>query len=421
MNEHFLSFIWQHQLYDTSNLVTDQNDPLTITHPGYLNTNAGPDFSSGAIVIDQIDWRGSIELHVKSSDWYRHKHENDEAYNNVVLHVVFDNDMQVMTKNKMVLPTLELRSRISNETWTRYQKLILSKLKIPCGPQLQHINSITRLMVTEKWAITRLADKAHLILARLGQLKGDWLQVSYEVLMRAWGFHINSDAFQQISTSLPISTLLKNSDHPFRLEALLLGHANLLSATDAYSSRLVQEYQFLKEKYSLTPINPGVCRFLRTRPGNFPTVRLAQLSAMLSKYPHMVSRIAMGVSMKEWKSFFNQLPSTYWQNHLKCGIRAKTKNGCLSKSSIITLFINAVAPLRYAYAIKTSNDHLKEKINGELDILPPENNFIIRDWKKHGLRPTSAFQSQGLLHLYKQQCLVKKCHECHIGIELLKK
>jgi hypothetical protein len=416
MREHFLFFLWQYQLYEKGDLRTTDGRSLTIVHPGYLNNDAGPDFLNGNIIIDGVRWYGHIEIHVNGEDWKIHGHHNDPAYQNVVLHVVYDQRSDTPDHNGHPLPTLVLKHRIPLHLYRKQEILFASRSWIPCSGHIHSVRKITVSMTLHREAINRLSSKAALWLERLSELKGDWSQLAYEVFLRAMGFKVNSEAFELLARYTPFKVVGPNRHDPFRVEALLLGQAQLLKKDDPYTSRLKKEYTFLKAKYQLQPLNPGVCRFLRTRPANFPDRRLTQAVGILTSSPDALGIIMGELDKGRLEKVLTASASDYWK--VLCSDPSSSSS--LGKSSLDSLYVNMVAPLHFAMALKRMDEEYKEQVANFLSAVRPESNSVIRKWSAEGLKARSALESQGLLQHYRNNCQKKKCLECPIGMEIMK-
>lgn len=418
--EDFLHFVWQLQYLNTPALFTECGELLTVLFPGNLNTNAGPDFSEAQLKIGDLCWVGSVEIHLCASDWYKHRHQHNPAYENVVLHVVWENDREVFRKDKSTLPTLVLKGKIKKHLQERYQHLQKNKQQIPCATWLPATHRLTRLSMLDTALSDRLRRKAEIILEKLEDFKGDWEKVSYRMLCRNFGFKVNSEIFERLSVNLPLNILKKHGDNLFQLEALLFGTAGFLEDdfTDDYPQKLQSEFRFLKKKYTLEPLKKSGWKFLRMHPPNFPTVRLAQLSAFLMWQGSFFAGILD--SKTDFLSIFSAKPGSYWQTHYLPDKKAKGKKiGGMGKKSAENILINTVTPLLMAVGIYKENQSYKNRAIALLENLPPEKNRITRLWEKEGVKLRSAFDTQAALELYQSYCLPKRCLSCKIGAKIL--
>ncbi|MFZ2905394.1 MAG: DUF2851 family protein [Cyclobacteriaceae bacterium] len=420
MTESFLHYIWQFQYFEKADLATSAGERLTVFQPGFRNAHAGPDFSEAKIKIDNLEWRGSVEIHINASGWNDHRHGDDQAYENVVLHVVWENDKPIKRTDGTVMPTLELKSRVNPDLWNHYKKLFTSVESIPCSNHWPKISALVKLSMLEKTVVQRLELKAQGVMDILVKNNNDWEETCYQLLFKNFGFKVNADPMVQLAHSLPFKVLMK---HPAQLEALLFGQAGFLekAKADEYVIELKREYDLLKKKYNLTSkmMNEAQWRFLRLRPGNFPTVRLAQLAALFAHRKNMFSEIIEADSYRRIVDLLDTDQSRYWQQHYRFGKQSKTKVPGIGKSSIDNIVINTVAPLLTAYG-KIHDDVLfVERAVEWLQNIPAENNKITRAWAGIGHNVTSAFDSQGLIELYNTYCLKRKCLECAVGSAII--
>ncbi|HEY5824609.1 MAG TPA: DUF2851 family protein, partial [Cyclobacteriaceae bacterium] len=345
MNESFLQYIWQSQYFDKKNLLTTEGEKVEIFRQGTLNTDSGPDFSNGKIKIDSIEWAGNIEIHIKSSEWLQHHHHVDAAYDNVILHVVWKDDQPVNRMDGSRIPTIEIGSRVDQSLINQYRKLMTTSFAVPCGKLLSGVNNITRLSMLDKVLVERLEFKSQFVRALLKRNNNDWEETCYQLLARNFGFKVNNEAFLQLAQNLPYRILLKHADHPLQIEALLYGVAGFLEGgikDDAYFTTLQKEFKILCAKYKLEArkLNPAQWRFLRLRPANFPTVRIAQFSAVISSTKNIFSKIIDAKSYADLTTFFQVRQSDYWHNHYRFGIKSKSNVSDLGQSSSDILIIN---------------------------------------------------------------------------------
>lgn len=422
IQEDFLHFIWQVQYFTTQSLHTETGEVITILDRGSLNSNAGPDFSEVKLKIGDITWAGHVEMHVKSSEWYAHKHDHDPAYENVILHVVWENDRPVNRQNHTSIPTLVLQGKVPLSLIERYKVLKESASKIPCSQQLPQVNRLTLLSMLDASLTQRLENKASLILEKLETNKGDWETTAYQVFCRNLGFKVNSDTFEQLAKQLPLKILQKHTDQNMQVEALLFGVAGFLKDDfkDDYLLRLQKEFQFLQKKYQLNALEKAQWKLLRMRPANFPSVRLAQFAATIHQQRGFFSSILHEENFSSFYQQFSVVPSSYWQSHYLPEKQSSRKIKGLGKESIHNLLINTVAPLLMAVGIYQQSTHFKSRAVSLLEQIPPESNKYTRLWKEEGMKLQSAFDTQASLELYQKYCSQKKCLSCKIGAEVLK-
>ena len=424
MNESFLHFVWQFQYFDKQDLQTQETEPLSIFNVGFLNTNAGSDFSQAKIQIDKIEWVGNVEIHIKSSDWLLHKHDQNKSYDNVILHVVWQNDRKIKRTDGTFIPTLELKNRISKDLLKRYAQLVNSSDSIPCGKVFDKVDSILKTSMLDKAILQRLETKSGEILKMVGYNKGNWEETTYQWLAKSFGFKINSEPFLQLAKSLPYKIIQKHSSSISQIEALLFGQAGMLPAKtkDEYVTALFAEYQFLSQKYSLreTALHFSQWKFLRLRPANFPTLRIAQFARLMFTNPTLFSKIKEAKSSIELIRLIDATPSAYWQTHYHFAKKSKSKIAPLGTSSKENLLINSMAPLLAAYG-KYSDDYTYiDKATEMLQYLPAEKNKITRCWEELGLTVKSSFDSQALIEQYNNMCQKRFCLNCVVGTSILK-
>jgi len=423
MNESFLHYLWQFQYFDKNDLASSQGEPISILKIGHLNSNAGPDFSDAKIKIDGIEWAGTVEIHIKSSDWHAHHHQTDAAYENVVLHVVWENDKPICRQDKTLIPTLELKNRVDASILKEYKKLINSPASIACEKSFAQVDDLVKLSMLDKTLMQRLENKANHVNEVLKLNQGDWDETFYHLLAKNFGFKVNADPFYQLAKSLPYKIIQKQNSL-LQVEALLFGQAGMLETKtkDEYITSIFQEYKLLAQKYSLleSRLNPSQWRFLRLRPANFPTVRIAQFASLLYTSRNIFSQL---ISSNSFSSIEKVLPvdqSAYWKNHYRFGKKAKGEVPDIGESSIQNIIINTVAPVLVAYGKYKDEQLFIDKAVELLQQLPAEQNKITRTWSALGLNVKTAFDSQSLIELYNNFCQKRQCLNCTVGISILK-
>ena len=424
MNEDFLAYVWKHQYFDKTELQTTAGEPLAVLQTGQQNTDAGPDFLSASLLLDGLTWAGSVELHVKASDWMRHRHTTDRKYDQVILHVVWENDAAVTRTNGTAVPVLELKERVAPELLQTYLRLKQPKPTIPCEPFLNQVREITKTAMQERTLLERLELKATGIREKLKLNGNDWEATTFQVLMGGFGFKINQQGFNRLAKELPFRVLQKHRHRLFQVEALLMGQSGFLAEPTAYEyiGQLQQEYAFLQHKHQLpAPMHRADWNFLRLRPANFPTVRLAQLAALFHLREHWFGSFTTFNKLADLVLFFQAKPSGYWAKHYLPGRESKSTIAPMGKSSINLLLINVVAPLLVAYARETDQPELVEKAVTLLEKLKPEQNHILSMYEDLQFENRTAAQSQGLLALYHGYCTPVRCLLCAIGAGILKR
>ena len=431
MREEFLYYIWENRLTD-KDLKTTEGEIVDIVATGYRNTNSGPDFLEARIQIGDKLWAGHVEIHVKSSDWNRHGHQTDRAYKNVILHVVYENDTQVND-----IPTLELKGHFDKTLFTQYQKLISSKNWIPCEKSIAKVPVFTRLSWFDRMAVERLESKSETVTKILEANQFDWEDALYKLLMRYFGLKVNNEAFETLSNILPFKTLLKHADILLQLEAMLFGCAGFLEDdfTEDYPLLLKREFSVMKSKFNLLTMPAERWRFMRMRPSNFPTIRLAQMAQLIYKNGCLFSKIREAKNTAEVKASFDVAASEYWETHWRFETRLPNPPDPLKRRShgsrktpkhlgdttADVLIINAVAPLLFCYGKLHKDESLCDTAMQFLEETEAEDNAIIRHFAQCSIKAENAMQSQALLHLYSYFCKRKRCLECRIGNVLLHK
>lgn len=422
MMERLYQYLWKHSMLG-KRLVLNDGREVKVLHPGVWNENAGPDFSASRIKIDDTVWVGNVEIHVKASDWYRHKHDADPAYDGVVLHVVAIEDGVVNRKDGSVIPQVGVT--FPQEFFSLYSSLSEKIKDVRCTP---HLPSLSKLTV-EDWlstlAVERMQQKSERILHILRECQGDWQQTCFITFARALGFGLNSEPFEMMARSLPLNILAHHSDSLFQIEALLFGQAGMLDMTnhifDEYYQSLCREYYFLARKYGLRPLRPGVWKYSKTRPGNFPHRRIAMLAQYLCGGFSLMADIlaAKGEEEKSRELFAMDLDG-YWETHAQFGAETGRAPKSLSKNSEDLLLINLVAPLIYSHCAHLGDYDKAEQAFALWMQLDAESNTYIRQWKGAGIGCKDAMHSQALLQLRKCYCDPGRCLECRFGHSLLR-
>jgi hypothetical protein len=419
MKESLLQWIWQYQYFSSRDLQTTRGESLQILSPGHPNTHQGPDMLDARIKIGDTSWAGTVELHVVASDWGRHAHREDKNYRNVILHVVWVSDTErPALAGEREVPTLVLEDRVSKWLLQQYDAWMKSRDLVPCQQQLKEVE----IRTWENWRAQlveqRLQRRAAFIAADLKGNHQHWEETCWRLMAKTFGGPVNAVAFEMIARSLPLATLVRLEQD--QLEALLLGQASLLEGQfrDEHPRRLQQEFHHLRVKYVLPP-QPVPAHFLRMRPGNFPTIRLAQLASLLKGTSFWFSRCREAGSLEELKALMEVTAGSYWDDHYipdKPSARQVKRLGEGLKES---LFINVFVPLLYAYGILRNEPEQREKARIWLRALPAEKNALIEGWERLGVKCHHAADSQALLELKKHYCDQKNCLQCAIGKEIL--
>ncbi len=423
MNEKLLHFIWKFRLFNVNTLLTTEGEKIDIVHAGTYNTNAGADFQNAKIRIGKTLWAGNIEIHINSADWFAHKHDKDAAYNNVILHVVYESKEKIASRNSgEIIPTLELKTRINSSTLSRYEELAKRKSWIPCEKFFKSVDAFTVNNFLERLLIERLESKVEQINTLLEESENDWENVMFQMIARYFGASINKEPFLQLAKSLPVKVWAKHQSDSLQIESLIFGQAGFLEEKfdDEYPNQLRKEYNYLKRLHNLKPLQKHVWKFLRLRPSNFPTVRLAQLSALMSKEVKLFSKVLEAKNVKAIRNFFDTDVSAYWKAHYVFDKSSKKVNSHLGSSMKNILLINAVAPVLFAYGKYKDNEDYCDRAIQLLEKCEAESNSIISGWKRLGIIADNAYETQALLQLKNEYCDKFRCLDCAIGTKILK-
>lgn len=404
-------------------MVTNTGKKVRVVDPGLLNTDAGPDFFNAKIEIDGHMWVGNVEMHYRATDWKRHRHDSDKAYDSVILHVVAKDDAPVRRSNGELIPQLVLE--VSPQFNADYASLVGATIEVPCATKIKQVPHLTIVEWVEGLAFERLHGKVERIHQLLDSFNGSWEDVCYVTLARNFGFGINNDAFERLARRTPLRLLGKHSDSVLQIEALLFGQAGMLDAQkpgmDSYYNQLCTEYAFLSNKFQLTPMEKESWKLFRIRPQNFPYRRIAMLAQFIEGGFRMMNRILEAEGEKEMRALFEVELSGYWTKHYTFGKPNERATATLSRSSIDIILINTVAPLLYAYGELTGNYEMTDKAIKLLEDLRAENNSIVSHFVAYGIDCPDALTSQALVQLKREYCDARKCIYCKIGHYLLSK
>jgi hypothetical protein len=421
MTEEYLFYVWQYRLYSPE-LKLSNGGLITVLHPGDKNTDSGPDFFNARIRIGDTVWAGNVEIHIRTSDWKRHGHEKDPAYDNVILHVVFNNDFDLFRKDGSPLPTVIMEKQLSENSWKRYLQFMASRSWIPCEGIIHQVDGFILSSWLERLLAERLERKTAIVENALAFSGNDWNQAFYRLLARNMGFKLNNEAFELLAVSLPYRYLQKHADDLFQLEAMIFGQAGMLqdSFSDAYPNQLQKEYLFLRKKFSLVPIDGHLWRFMRLHPGNFPTIRLSQFASIIHQSHGLLANALEYLDLSSFNRIFQAEASAYWCTHYVFDKAVKYKSRNLGDTAVRLLIINLVAPFLFVYGKQKGE---KAFVEHSLDLYHStegEINTITRQWKALGIIADNAARSQALIELKNYYCNSKKCLSCSIGINLLK-
>ncbi|MCM1028765.1 MAG: DUF2851 family protein [Pseudoflavonifractor sp.] len=417
--EMLMQYAWEHRLLPPGPFTTVDGLPLRIIDPGRRNHDAGPDFFNARIDIAGHHWAGNVEIHVKASDWHRHHHDGDPAYDSVILHVVESSDTRISRSDGQTIPQMVLPRRDDLEA--RYHALVdRADLDIPCASVIAAMEPIHRRSWLTALAFERLYAKEERFLALLSRLGGDYETATFVTVARGLGFSVNADPFERLALSVPLNVLGKHADSPLTIEAILFGQSGLLDEPAAmgepYAQMLMKEYSFMIHKFGLkTPVSLG-WKMSRMRPANFPHRRIAALAAMISGGFRMHSRILHAPSAEQARALFTPALSPYWQTRFTFGGEQSSRpTASLSRASADIMVINVAVPVIHAYAVAHGDEALVERSVEILQSIPPERNHITEAFARAGLRPDCAFDSQAIIQLRKCYCLARRCLACRFG------
>lgn len=418
MTERLLQYIWQFQYFNRTHLTTTKGEKVEIVFAGKLNHNQGPDFLDAKIRVGNTLLAGSVELHIKSSEWYKHGHESDRNYANVILHVVLENDIEVDNN----IPVLELQQHIPMMLLDQYSSLMQAPSFIACSNSIAQVKELTLQSWKERLVAERLTRKAKRVFIIFEETASHWEETFWRLLASNFGGKVNAEAFEQMATNIPVNILAKNKNSIHSLEALLFGQAGLLEGNfnDDYAQLLQRGYKFLKAKYNLKSFSFPV-HFLRMRPGNFPTIRLAQLANLIYQSQHLFSKILEEDDVKEVKKWLNTTANDYWHYHYRFDEASAYKPKNLGSTMADNIIINTIVPVLFAYGSHHKNEDQKLKAVRWLEETAPESNNITKGFENLLLHNKSALDSQAFIELKNEYCNNKRCLECAVGNTLLKR
>lgn len=417
MNEDYLQFIWRYQRLPHGRLLTTSGREITVLFQGHWNKHAGPDFLEAKLRIGKELWHGSVEIHVRSSDWRRHKHCGDPAYRNVILHVVYEDDQPLVNSEGMEVPTLIMKSLIDEQHLDSYRNFIERFDHVPCGNQLHEVSELTRSTWLQRMAVERLAERSKRVAALLMNYRGDWNAVWWHLLCRAFGFGLNQGAYEALAESLKWQVVAKHAHRPESLESLLLVHSGwfTLDAKLRANAQIRAEFDHFRKLHQLQPRSPAVWNRGRMKPANHPRVRLGQLAALMHHGLVNWSAVSHAESLEDLMKRLRVQSSMI-------GLNMKAQPGLselLGISAVQLIIANAVIPIAYHEARLQNKHDAIDRLLDWMDELPKEQNRITRNWNTVGWRARSLLETQGQIHLFNEYCCRKKCVSCSIGVTLL--
>ena len=424
MTEDYLHYSWKYKLFENTALQTTEGEDLEIINFGFHNHDSGPDFSQAKIRIGDTIWAGNVEIHINSSDWMKHNHQKDKAYDSVVLHVVYNHDKEIELTQGAVLPVLELKSRLDYTQYEDYQQFVFRS--IPCINQLQEVPSVIITSTLDGMLIERLKQKTELIKEQLAENNNNWSQVFFQQMSKSMGLKVNAQGMEEMAKNTSVLLFDKLGSNKLAIESILFGQAGLLEENRAeeevYYNALKREYAFHKMKHSLVAITKQSWKFSKMRPSNFPTLRLAQLSELIASNSSLFDYfINKEITIKKIREKLScTINEGFWYTHYTFATESKPKQKSIGKTLINSIIINTISPFLYVYGVYKDEEVYKDKAMELLEALPPEDNKITRFFEGK-IESESAANTQGLIQCYKEMCVAKKCLECGIGIHILKK
>ena len=419
--EQLLHYVWKHKIFPLKELKTTTGQQVEVIDTGLANTDAGPDFFNAKLKLDGVLWIGNIEIHERSSDWFKHGHHADAGYNSVILHIASEIDTEISRSNGERIPQIQLIC--PEAVRTNYKELLETDSYPPCYRIIPSLPPFTAHSWMTALQMERFEQKATLLNERLKRCQGNWEDAFFITLARNFGFGLNGDAFETWAHQLPFRAVDKHRNDLFQIEAIFFGQAGILedSNGDGYYLRLKKEYTYLQHKFGLIPMDASLWRFLRLRPANFPHIRIAQLACLYHRAYGLLSRIMETETLQGVRDILKGGTSEYWLTHYTFGGSSPSRPKTLSNTSLDLLIINTVVTFLYAYGLHKGNRVLCARAGSFLEELKAENNYITRMWEQCGMKASNAADSQALIQLKKEYCDKKKCLYCRIGYEYLKR
>jgi hypothetical protein len=424
MKEEFLHYLWKYTLFDKGKLFDDKGDRIIIISPGEYNRDSGPDFFNARLKIAGTEWAGNVEIHTRSSHFDSHGHNTDPAFDNVILHVVAENDRRVFNSRGNEILTAVLT--FDADLYERYIGLVNNPVLISCQSGIKNLDDFLVRHWLSTLVVERLREKSEQILKIFSETGNDWEETFYRLLSRYFGFRVNAEPFEMLANALPFKIIRKHADNRFQIESMLFGTAGMLeeglfreALNDEYYLDLIREFKILSAKYSLQPIHGWLWKFAKLRPANFPTIRLSQLAAMLSVSGGLFSRVLEANDITGLKNLFEVTASQYWDNHFVFGKKSRSFPKITGSQATDIFFINAVVPAIFVYGLSRDSNDLCNKAIQFLEGTSPEENSILGEWRSAGIVAESAFSSQALIQLRNCYCKKRRCLDCRIGNKLI--
>lgn len=421
--EELLHFVWQFRLFNQFDLYNTEGEKVVIVQVGEHNINAGPDFLYCQLLIGDKLWVGHVEIHVDGRDWTRHGHDQDERYNNVILHVVYTFPIAAFRQDKTMIPTLVIKELLPKQLVERYKRMLLHRAWIPCAKQLDTVSSVLKVQVLQRMAVLRLEERVGDLRRIVVTEQKGWEYGLFQQLCRSFGTKVNADVFQRLAEKVDLTLVWKYHGDTTKLEAMFFGQAGFLQKDldESYLKELQEEYRYLKRVHNLSEISAAEWKFLRMRPYNFPTYRLAQLAALYNSSPYIFALLLSSNDITPLVEMLKSVRATpFWQYHFNMEKKSPKHDTKLSTRFIEHLIINCFIPVLFAYGKEMGQEELQWRAFHWLEELDKEDNNIVRSFSKHSLAATNALDSQGLLHLKYNYCNARKCLQCPIGVSILR-
>lgn len=423
MTEDILHFIWMHNAYFANLYINSGGEKIEIISAGEHNKNSGPDFFNAKLKIEDTIWAGNVEIHINASDWNKHGHHLDGAYDSVILHVVAKNDTPVFNSKGNAVKTIEIGYPHSIEQ--HLQQLIANEKWIPCAAHIAQLDEFKLKMWLSSLAIERLEQKTNQVISSVYEYNNSWEEAFYVSMARSFGLKINALPFELLAKSIPLKYLVKIRNNKTSIEATLFGQAGMLNkitdSADYYQQKLKKEYDYIQKKYNLTPISAHLWKFMRLRPVSFPTVRIAQLASLIQNSSGLFSKCMEASTLPQLYKLLTHNVSEYWETHYTFGKESKNRKKPVGKETIRIITLNTAIPFMFAYGTLRNNQSLKDKALNLLENIAPEKNSITRGFAQYGIKADNALYSQALVHLKNNYCDKQKCLFCSIGTNVLLK
>jgi hypothetical protein len=422
MREDLLYFIWKTNNSGFIGQSSTEGDVIEIINSGNINSDSGPDFFNAKVRIGDTVWVGNVEIHINSSDWFNHNHHTDSAFDNVILHVVVNDDKPAFNSKGRIIPTVRIKYPDVLE-WN-LMHLTSSGKWIPCEDSFSSFDPFAKKMLLDNLLVERLEQKTKYVFDLVDKAQGSWEEAFYQSIARSFGLRANALPFELLAKNTALKSLSKHKNNLFQIEAILFGQSGLIpndKTIDNYTVALLKEYKYLQQKFALTPIQGHLWKFLRMRPTAFPTIRIAQFATLVNNSTSLFSKILEIDDCNKIIELFQVNTSEYWKTHFTFGKESKLSEKRIGKDTISIITINSLVPFIFAYGIYKSNNTLRDKAFKLLESIKPESNSITKGFEKLNLLAESACDSQAMIQLKTGYCDPKKCLYCQLGINLLLK